>query len=410
MVKIAFLGDFHFGYKIDERTENDSFEQAYKFLLKAKEEADIICVMGDIFDVKNPTPKVISRAIRVFREIKNEDTITYFKNGAEVKTKKPLIIAIHGNHERRLHKESSPVKILEEAGLVEYLHLNRIRVKNGEKNIDIYGMSSVPEIFAGKILFEKWRPHEQLDVNSFNILLLHQNISPFIYSKEEPSLNVGNLPKEFDLVVDGHIHTSGIQKISEKTTLIISGSNIITRLTEEEINAKRGFFVVDVDENGVNYEFREVDKPREYLYKEISSDEIDNVIVFIEKFLKEEMLKAREKIPVIKIKIKGKKPVSDKAIKRIYNTYKEKFVLVIDNQTEEESMLEKLGEIRDLKDKRVSIDSLVSKIINERLEKSGFSKSFDPIMILELLRDEEVDKIVNLLAGGQSSIKEFWKK
>jgi len=410
MVKIAFLGDFHFGYKIDERTENDSFEQAYKFLLKAKEEADIICVMGDIFDVKNPTPKVISRAIRVFREIKNGDTITYFKNGAEVKTKKPLIIAIHGNHERRLHKESSPVKILEEAGLVEYLHLNRIRVKNGEKNIDIYGMSSVPEIFAGKILFEKWRPHEQLDVNSFNILLLHQNISPFIYSKEEPSLNVGNLPKEFDLVVDGHIHTSGIQKISEKTTLIISGSSIITRLTEEEINAKRGFFVVDVDENGVNYEFREVDKPREYLYKEISSDEIDNVIVFIEKFLKEEMLKAREKIPVIKIKIKGKKPVSDKAIKRIYNTYKEKFVLVIDNQTEEESMLEKLGEIRDLKDKRVSIDSLVSKIINERLEKSGFSKSFDPVMILELLRDEEVDKIVNLLAGGQSSIKEFWKK
>jgi len=239
MVKIAFLGDFHFGYKIDERTENDSFEQAYKFLLKAKEEADIICVMGDIFDVKNPTPKVISRAIRVFREIKNGDTITYFKNGAEVKTKKPLIIAIHGNHERRLHKESSPVKILEEAGLVEYLHLNRIRVKNGEKNIDIYGMSSVPEIFAGKILFEKWRPHEQLDVNSFNILLLHQNISPFIYSKEEPSLNVGNLPKEFDLVVDGHIHTSGIQKISEKTTLIISGSSIITRLTEEEINADR---------------------------------------------------------------------------------------------------------------------------------------------------------------------------
>ena len=31
-------------------------------------------------------------------------------------------------------------------------------------------------------------------------------------------------------------------------------------------------------------------------------------------------------------------------------------------------------------------------------------------MILELLKDEEVDKIVNLLAGGQSSIKEFWKK
>lgn len=410
MVKIAFLGDFHFGYKIDERTENDSFEQAYKFLLKAKEEADVICVMGDIFDVKNPTPKIISQAIRIFREIKNGGIITYFKNGVEMKTRKPLIIAIHGNHERRLHKESSPVKILEEAGLVEYLHLNRIRVKNREKNIDIYGMSSVPEIFAGKILFEKWRPHEQLDANSFNILLLHQNISPFIYSKEEPSLNVGNLPKEFDLIVDGHIHTPGIQEISEKTTLIISGSSIITRLTEEEVNAKRGFFVVDVSESGVNYELREVGKPREYLYKEISSDEIDDVIVFIEKFLREEMLKAREKTPVIKIKIKGKRPVSDKAIKRIYNIYKEKFVLVIDNQTEEESMLEKLGEIRDLKDKRISIDSLVSKIINERLEKSGFSKSFDPIMILELLKDEEVDKIVNLLAGGQSSIKEFWKK
>lgn len=416
MVKVAFLGDFHLGYKLDERAESDSFEQAYNYLSKASEVADVICLMGDLFDVKNPTPKVISRAIRIFREIKNNNregkTITYYKDGSELVTKKPLFIAIHGNHERKLHKEASPVKILEEAGFIEYLHLNSIKIKNDSGNdVEIYGMSSVPEIFAKKFLLEKWKPHERLDKNSFNILLLHQNISPFVYSREESTLAIGDLPTNFDLIVDGHIHIPTIQKLDEKTTFIISGSSMITRLTQEEISARRGFFVVSVGENKkADYEFMDMKPPRDYVYKEFSSDKEENVAVTIDRFLKEEMLKPRSKIPIIKIKIKGKKAVSDKVIKRIYNTYKEKFILLIDNQTEEESMLEKLIEIKNLKDERISIDSMVSKIIKNKLSENGFSNSFDPIMLLELLKDNEIEKVVNILSGSQSSITEFWKK
>lgn len=410
MLKIGFTSDFHLGFKFDEKTEDDSFLLAYQVLQKLKD-CDVICVLGDIFDTKNPSPKVIAKTIRIFRSLKKDskEEIVYYREEQEKRTKKPLIIALHGNHERKIHKENTPVKILEEAGLVEYLHLEKIEIrKNGEK-VNFYGMSFVPEIFAKKILLEKWMPNKNLDESSFNILLLHQNIFPFVYTKEEPSLSISNLPKEFDLIVNGHIHIPVIQKIDESTTLLITGSTLITKMMESEIEKPKKFFVVEIKNRNFEINQFEIVQLRKYILKTFSSDE--NAIEKISNFLKDLLLyQTNGKEPIIKIKIEGKKKIDERRLKALYNVYKERAIIFFENKTEKEIVLEKLEELRELKNERISIDSIIIKVLLERLKKNGFKNSFDFSVIFNLLKEGEIEKAYSILVEGQQIIKEFWKK
>ena len=406
MLKVGITSDFHLGFKFDERCELDSFIIAKKVLEKLKY-CDIICILGDIFDTKNPTPKVVANAIKILKSIKvSNEKIEYFRNGEKRQTTKPLIIALHGNHERKLHKENSPIKILEEAGLVEYLHLEKIRVeRNGEK-VDFYAMSSVPEIFAAKILLGKWAPHKKIDENAFNILLLHQNISPFVYTKEEPSLSISNLPKEFDLIINGHIHIPAIEKIGN-TTLLISGSTIITKLLESEIVNKKKFFVITIEGKKFKIEGFEINQEREYIVKEFSTNDeafIEKINTFLKSFLFN-----RDKRPIVKIKIVGDKKVDERRLRNLYNIYKDKVILFFDNQTKEKAVMQKLEELRELKDKRVSIDSFVIQTLEDRLKENGFKNSFDFHILFNLLKEGEIEKAYGLLTQGQLVLKDFWK-
>lgn len=220
-LKVAILGDFHLGY---DRFYEDSFTQTQTSLEKASEIADVILIAGDIFDTKVPKPEIMGRSIEIFSKIK-----------------KPMYV-IYGTHERRPQGFFNPVDILVKAGIVNTCHLNQtVFEKDGDK-IMIYGMGGIPEEYS-KVAIEKLNP--QPIQNVFSIFMFHQNIKEFM-PQVEHGLYVEDLPSNFNLYIDGHLHKNYEIEKSGKL-LLIPGSTVLTQLKKEE--RIKGFYLYDTKTN-----------------------------------------------------------------------------------------------------------------------------------------------------------------
>ena len=226
-MKILISGDLHLGFGSKSERERDSYLALEKVLRIAKEEeCRFVVLAGDIFDVRIPKPETWAAILNFLKELKNE--------GREC-------IAIYGNHERRGGNLINPLQSLAKADLIKLLHCNHYIAK--EYNLAFFGMSYVPDKYAINVLRE-WSP-KPLE-GYYNILILHQNIFPFMYSElEEVSLKLEDLPKGFDLVVNGHVHYR-VEKRFDNFTFIIPGSLIPTQLNKKEAEIKKGCYILAV--------------------------------------------------------------------------------------------------------------------------------------------------------------------
>ncbi|MCX8200427.1 MAG: metallophosphoesterase family protein [Candidatus Micrarchaeota archaeon] len=216
-MKVAILGDFHFGY---DRFYDDSFVQAEQALLRAQDEADLLIVAGDIFDSRTPKQEVIARAIEIFRKLHKK------------------VIVIHGTHERRPQGFANPVDILVKAGLVESCHAHAVVVELGGEKVAVYGMGGVPEEYA-KAALERLAPKPV--EGAFNIFMFHQNLKELM-PQVENGLTMDDLPQGFQLYVDGHLHKSHFIEKGGRI-LLIPGSTVLTQVRREE--KVKGFYVYD---------------------------------------------------------------------------------------------------------------------------------------------------------------------
>lgn len=222
-MKIAILSDLHLGFDLDGPRREESFRQA-KEALELASAADIILIAGDIFDARVPKQEVWAKALEIFEAVPERD--------ARGKFARPVkrIVAIAGTHERRGRAYVNPVQALEAGGFLNCLHLETV-VYDGKQPVAVYGMSGVPERYA-KLVLDKWNP-KPLD-GHLNILMLHQNLQEYIYSKAEPSsLTLGDLPK-FDLIVAGHMHARDVAGTPKGSKLVVPGSTILTQLKKAE--------------------------------------------------------------------------------------------------------------------------------------------------------------------------------
>ncbi|MEM0333036.1 MAG: DNA repair exonuclease, partial [Candidatus Aenigmatarchaeota archaeon] len=236
---ISVISDMHLGFSYDERLEEDSYKNFEIAMNKALEDSDLIILAGDLFDSRAPKTKAWAYALKILskatlvenRGAKLVETDKKLKE-ASIKTLSHIpIIAIHGNHEIRARGETNAIEALENAGLLIYLDKNYVIFEKDGEKICIYGLSHVQERLAKEIL-DKWNPYPRKDM--FNILVMHQNISPFIYSSlEQPTISLDNLPLGFDLIIDGHIHIKTLEKINN-SIFLIPGSTIITQFQMEE--------------------------------------------------------------------------------------------------------------------------------------------------------------------------------
>ena len=415
-MKLAILSDFHFGYAYNSELENDSFENAREAMEKALD-CDLILIAGDIFDSRVPKTSVWARAIKVLvkpllQANKGVKLISCTKELKKIssRTLEHLpVIAIHGTHERSGRDIINPVQALENAGILIHLHCDTIVFEKNGVKVAIHGMSGVPERYAKDIL-ARWNP-KPIE-NCFNILLLHQSIEPYVYSPlEPPSLSVSNLPKGFDLIVDGHIHSANQEKIGN-TTLLFPGSTIVTQLEASEALADKGFYKVEIDgEKKLKVEFVKLEKIRKFFYEEIRlSDEI-STREQIERSLQRILREAFEKKPLVKVKLTGKEiQVSDRELREIEKKYAQKLILTFSKELESEEIARKIELLRNLREQKLSIEEIGVNILRKNLEELGFASSFDADKIFKLLSEGEIERASNILLGEQLTLEKILKK
>jgi len=359
-MKILISGDLHLGFGSKSERERDSYLALEKVLRIAKEEdCKFVVLAGDIFDVRIPKPETWAAILNFLKELKNE--------GREC-------IAIYGNHERRGGNLINPLQSLAKADLIKLLHCNHYIAK--EYNLAFFGMSYVPDKYAIDVLRE-WSP-KPLE-GYYNILILHQNIFPFMYSElEEVSLKLEDLPKGFDLVVNGHVHYR-VEKRFDNFTFIIPGSLIPTQLNKKEAEIKKGCYILDLEKKELL--FREVEV-RRFFYEEVESlaeleEKLSRILEISEK--------DGEK-PIVKIVVKG---IRSFDLNLIEQRYREKVILHF--KKEFERRIEKTH--KEICQKRVSIEERIKEILNRNIS----LKKIDIFEFIDALSQENFELVEGLL-------------
>ena len=401
-MKIAVLSDFHFGFGHGKEVENDCYENAAK-ALELSLNSDITIIAGDIFDSRVPRTDVLAKGLEILSRVlsaPNKDVKVISFDGKRKNLKMffshhPLIV-IHGTHERRGKGLMNIIEAIEKTGLFLRLDKETIVLEKNGKKVAIHGMSGVPERYALESL-RGWNPIPVKD--AYNILLIHQSIDPFVYSPlEPPSIKISDLPKGFDLIVDGHIHQHNLVE-TEGVKLMLPGSTVITQYEEAEALTEKGFYEIELSED-VNIKFVKI-PTRKFYYKIVESERpIEEIETFLEN-VKETQMK-----PVIKFKILSKS-INEGDLRNLERKYGERFVLLFIVKKTEERIERKITLLRRLREQKLSVEDLGMEILKKNLEEMGFSSSFDIEKIFSLLSENEIDRVVNLLTGEQRSLGDW---
>ena len=108
-MRIAILSDMHLGHAWGTERENDPFDALEEALDKVTD-ADLILIIGDMFDSKTPGIEIFSRSMELLLKplLRSSDTRFDGGVGKNVSNLMPLsvggipVVAIHGTHERRV--------------------------------------------------------------------------------------------------------------------------------------------------------------------------------------------------------------------------------------------------------------------------------------------------------------------
>ncbi len=401
----------HLGYAYNTELENDSFENAQEAIEKALD-SDIILVAGDIFDSRSPRHAVWARSIPIFTQplmmssnVKLVSSTKKFNQLSERVINSLPVVAIYGNHDRKSKSEINVVESLEHAGLLILLDRDTlIFEKNGER-VAIHGMSSVPERFA-KSALDEWSPRPV--EGCFNILMLHQSIDPYVFSPlEPPSLSIKNLPKGFDLIIDGHIH-SRISDNVDGTPFLIPGGTVITQMEKKEAELEKGIFKLAVGEI-FEMNFEPLQQNRKFFYEEITTNNETSVRDQIEKRINDIIFtKNLQKPPMVKLKIYGKESeVIDQDLRAIERKYSDKIFLVISKDLESPEMTEKIEFMKNLREQKMSVEEIGLNLFRKNLEELNFQKQFDYETLFSLLSQNAVDKAFSIIVGEQKTLPQI---
>ncbi|MDI6826141.1 MAG: DNA repair exonuclease [Candidatus Aenigmarchaeota archaeon] len=408
-MRIAILSDFHFGYGWNTRLEKDSFDNAEEAISNSLD-SDLILISGDIFDTRTPRTETWAGALRVLSkpilaENKGLKLVKTINKDLDEISRRSLsgipVLSLHGTHERRPKEQINAIEALEKTGFLIYLHCNGIVFEKDGERVAVQGMSGVPERYAKEVL-EKWNPKPIEDC--YNILMLHQSIDPYVYSPlEPPSLNLSNLPKGFDLIIDGHVHTHELTKIGD-TTLLLPGSTIVTQLKMEESEVPKGFYKIDLGKE-TKFNFIHLENNRKFFYEEIELKPDVTVRDQIEEKITRILNKEFKKLPILKLKILGKETgVIDKELREIEKKYSDKAIIYFSKELESIEMTRRVELLRNLRERKLSVEEMGLQILKKNLEDLKFSSSFDSESIFKLLSEGETEIAFNILTGQQKTL------
>ncbi len=407
-MKIAVISDTHLGTKWGTPRQQDPFDQAQEALERALQlGAQLILMPGDIFDTRIPRQEIWSRAMRILasalareqKDVKLSGTVD--KNPDDISSvafKGVPIVALHGNHERRVKGLVNPVEALEAAGFLVHLHTNTLILETPAGKLAIHGMSNVPERYAKSVL-SAWNPKP---VNgAFNILMLHQAVGQFVFSGEEsPTIDLEDLPLGFDLYICGHIHYHAEARVHGRP-LLFPGSTERTQLLPIEAQVPKGFYLLDLGEE-VRYEFVELRCTRDFFYEEMVFDNvgIPQLNDAIRQKLHELLARPRrnpDKLPLIRLRLRGTlaKDASrgDFDQEAIVQEFADKALVAINkDELTAPGLQEKVRFLRELREHRLPVDEIAMRLLEAHLHEIGYAQVFDMRTLYDLLAEDRTEE------------------
>ena len=416
-LKIAVISDPHLGAKWGTEREQDSFDQMREAVERALQlGAQMILIPGDIFDTRIPRQEVWARAMRILallhahEQSKVEMEKTIDKNMQDispVSLRGVPVVALHGNHERRVRGLVNPVEALEAAGLLIYLHHNVAIFKTPTGKLAIHGMGNVPERNA-KDALSIWNPKPVK--GAMNILMLHQAIGQYVYSGEEyPSLDLADLPRGFNIYIDGHMHYHAEARAHGRP-LLFPGSTIRTQLLEIEAQVPKGFYMLDIGED-VSYKFVQLKNVRDFHYAELKFDDATisqleaTVKKKIQKFL-DEQRKNKEKLPLIRLRLLGTLTKDSSRSDFDENAMADEFsdralISIGKDELVSPGLEEKIKFLRELRERRLPVEDMAMQLLEENLRESKQAQMFDVRELYQLLMEDRVvearDRVLNIV-------------
>ncbi|MEE9323736.1 MAG: DNA repair exonuclease [Candidatus Aenigmarchaeota archaeon] len=397
-MRIAILSDFHFGFRSGTERADDPYEAFAEAIEKAKD-CDLIIFGGDVFDTRNPDAETLTKAMELMIKpllMQNDVKLVQgigkdISKVSEIALMGTPIIAIHGTHERRTKGLLNPVEALEKAGFLVYLRCNGVIFEKGGERMAIQGMSGVPDQYAEGVL-SNWNPKPEK--GCFNILLLHQSVTEFLYAPH--TLDLNKIPKGFDLYINGHIHEAKKSEYNGKPFLL-TGSLIPTQLREESEKPK-GFWVAETKgENVTAINWVELENQRKVYYRTFENEGIETIERELNTIIKENP----EKKPIARLDLKGK--VKDTLVNDIEMKFGDKLILSFKREREEKKIPTKTPE-----EHKLSVEEMGRKILLENLRKSGLDpKIFENLfeLLAEGRSEEAMDRLMEIPAKTEKPKK-----
>ncbi|MDP7080885.1 MAG: metallophosphoesterase [Candidatus Undinarchaeales archaeon] len=414
MARVGVFSDTHFGYDFGGPRGEDPFVQAAEALdLLIGDKCGLVLHAGDLFDRPVPKPDVLGGAMRLFsravlarrkRPVKLIEVVGKDRDDVteEIALAGVPIIAIHGTHERRPKGQLNPIQLMEKAGFVIALHCQSVLLDVGGVLVGVHGMGGVPERFARDVL-RKWDPRS-FD-GAVNMLLLHQNLSPYLYTGDEPGLEGEDLPKGFDLVVNGHIHWEVQDELPRGGRLLCPGSTVLTQLRATERDIPKAAFAVEMTKKKGMGEVRRLPlaTPRPFILETVKVKGAGpaQVVRAVHKALAKALKDVKgDRMPLVRVKLEGtlKDGITPRDVQlgETMEAFADRALVKVDKKLTGADM-ERSKAHRAVKRKAATLDELARDVLRTRAKEMGVKLDADAVF--DRLLANDVEGIIALVEG-----------
>lgn len=411
-MRFAVISDLHLGFARGTERESDAFLQAKQALeIAVGEKVDCILMPGDLFDDSIPRQEVWHEVfqllsiplnaekskVRIVFKARNETEKGFKFDGIPV-------IALHGTHEFRGKDFKNALEVLHSANFLLHLHSASAIVEKNDERVCVQGLSGIPEKKALDAL-RLWNPKPLPDCK--NVLMLHQSIKEFLPTDDEMSatISLADLPKGFDLIVNGHLHWSDERKINSGTSLLIPGSTVITQCKKLESEKPKGFFVFDSLKN--TCEFFEIPLQRRLYYHKIKFENCtpEQALKQLKEVIEKDLQNSEGKLaPLIRLKCTGVLAkgfqASDISFTVLEEKFKGKAVLSLEKDFETESFKKTIAELREQQKQKKSISQVGLELLETNLQETQFNNAFDCRRVFDLLAEGSFEKAIQVILKG----------
>ncbi|NQV16884.1 DNA repair exonuclease [bacterium] len=250
-MKILLFADTHLGFDfpirpriVRRRRGWDFFNNYYKILKTAiDEKVDVLLHAGDMFFRSKIPEMIIQKAY--------EPLLSVLDNSIDM-------FIIPGNHERSRLPQSP---LFHHPGLHIFDRPRTYVIDRGVGRVAFGGFPNIRErVDIGfQPAIESSRITSALDC--IRILCLHQSIEEsvvgvqnYTFRKGHDVIGLDQFPRDLNLVISGHIHRQQVLRSSYGTPIIYPGS--IERTSFAERLEKKGYYMIEILQDKINWEFR----------------------------------------------------------------------------------------------------------------------------------------------------------